>query len=159
VADGRWARVGSTNLNVASWIGNRELDVVVEDEGFARAMEAQDLKDLDGATEVVLNKRRRVRLAGDVVTPRTRRAGGSAGRAAAGALRLGNALGAALSPRKLLGPAERRLLVPAGLALVAFAPIAVLWPQALAWPLGALALWLGFALLLRAARAPKNRAE
>ena len=34
VADGRWARVGSTNLNVASWIGNRELDVVVEDEAL-----------------------------------------------------------------------------------------------------------------------------
>ena len=41
VADGRWARVGSTNLNVASWIGNRELDVVVEDEAFARAMQEQ----------------------------------------------------------------------------------------------------------------------
>jgi hypothetical protein len=25
-ADGRWARVGSSNLNVASWIGNYELD-------------------------------------------------------------------------------------------------------------------------------------
>ena len=40
VADGRWARVGSTNLNLASWIGNRELDVIVEDEAFARAMES-----------------------------------------------------------------------------------------------------------------------
>jgi cardiolipin synthase len=152
VADGRWARVGSTNLNLASWIGNRELDVVVEDEAFARAMEAQYLKDLEGATEVVLSKRRRVRVAGDVETPRTRRGGGSAGRAAAGALRLGNALGAALSPRKLHGPAERRLLVPAGLLLVALALIAVLWPQALAWPLGAFSLWLGVALLLRALR-------
>jgi cardiolipin synthase len=152
VADGRWARVGSTNLNLASWIGNRELDVVVEDEGFAHVMEEQYLRDLEGATEVVLNKRRRVRAAGDVKTPRTRRAGGSAGRAAAGALRLGNALGAALSPRKLHGPAERRLLLPAGLALVAFAPVSVLWPQALAWPLGALGLWLGAALLIRAAR-------
>src|SRR5262249_45426442 len=27
VADGRWARVGSTNLNIASWLGNCELDV------------------------------------------------------------------------------------------------------------------------------------
>ena len=34
VADARWARVGSTNLNLASWIGNRELDVVVEDEAL-----------------------------------------------------------------------------------------------------------------------------
>jgi cardiolipin synthase len=30
VADGHWARVGSTNLNLASWFGNCELDVVVE---------------------------------------------------------------------------------------------------------------------------------
>jgi cardiolipin synthase len=39
VADARWARVGSTNLNIASWFGNCELDVVVEDEGFACSME------------------------------------------------------------------------------------------------------------------------
>ena len=31
VADGRWARVGSTNLNVTSWIGNYELDIAIED--------------------------------------------------------------------------------------------------------------------------------
>ena len=31
VADGLWARVGSTNLNIASWIGNYELDVAIED--------------------------------------------------------------------------------------------------------------------------------
>jgi hypothetical protein len=46
VADGRWARVGSTNLNLASWIGNRELDAMVEDEAFARDMEAMYLEDL-----------------------------------------------------------------------------------------------------------------
>jgi cardiolipin synthase A/B len=155
VADGRWARVGSTNLNVASWMGNRELDVVVEDDAFGREMEEQYLKDLAGATEVVLKKRRRVGAAGPAETPRTPRAGGSTSRAAAGALRLGNALGAALSPRRLHGHAERRLLVPAGLALVAVASVAVLWPQALAWPLGAFALWLGSSLLLRAARVPK----
>ena len=27
VADGQWARVGSSNLNIASWLGNHELDV------------------------------------------------------------------------------------------------------------------------------------
>ena len=36
VADGRWARVGSSNLNIASWVGNYELDVLVEDEDFPR---------------------------------------------------------------------------------------------------------------------------
>jgi cardiolipin synthase len=53
VADGRWARVGSTNLNLVSWIGNYELDIAVEDEGFAGAMEEMYLEDLTGATEIV----------------------------------------------------------------------------------------------------------
>ena len=39
VVDGKWARVGSTNLNIASFMGNWELDVTVEDERFAREME------------------------------------------------------------------------------------------------------------------------
>jgi cardiolipin synthase len=155
VADGRWARVGSTNLNVASWIGNRELDVVVEDEGFARAMEERFEQDLAGATEVVLD-RRRVRAAGNVRPARARGAGGSANRAAAGALRIGNALGAALSPRRVLGPAERSLLLPGGLVLVVLAVVAAFFPPALAWPFAAVALWLGLALLLRAARAARN---
>ena len=157
VADGRWARVGSTNLNVASWIGNRELDVVVEDEGFARQMEEQYEKDIGGSTEIVLSQRRRVRYAGDVRMPRRRGAGGSASRAAAGALRFGNAIGAVLSPRKLHGAAERRVLLPAALALMALAPIAILWPQALAWPLGIFALWMGLALLVRALRITRSR--
>ena len=46
VADGHWARVGSTNLNLASWLGNCELDVVVEDAFFAREMEEMYLQDL-----------------------------------------------------------------------------------------------------------------
>ncbi|MGH8508504.1 MAG: phospholipase D-like domain-containing protein [Gammaproteobacteria bacterium] len=55
VADGRWARVGSTNLNLASWLGNCELDVVVEDTEFGRRMEEMYLEDLTNATEVVLD--------------------------------------------------------------------------------------------------------
>jgi cardiolipin synthase len=40
VADGRWARVGSSNLNLASWISNYELDIAVENTEFAESMEA-----------------------------------------------------------------------------------------------------------------------
>lgn len=46
VADGQWARVGSSNLNIASWLGNRELDVAVEDAGFAGQLAAQYEQDL-----------------------------------------------------------------------------------------------------------------
>src|SRR6185295_7089398 len=63
VVDGRWARVGSTNLNIASWLGNWELDVVVEDEEFAKGMEQMYLNDFAQSTEIVLEKTRRRRVA------------------------------------------------------------------------------------------------
>jgi hypothetical protein len=49
------------------------------------------------------------------------------------------------------------VLLPAALALMALAPIAILWPQALAWPLGIFALWMGLALLVRALRVTRSR--
>jgi cardiolipin synthase len=152
VADARWARVGSTNLNLASWMGNRELDVVVENAGFGRDMEEMFLDDLHNSTEIVLHRWARVRPAQDVRRPRTRAAGGSAKRAAAGALRIGNALGSVLAARRVHGPAERWLMAQGGLLLVALAAGGFLWPRLLAWPLAGFGLWLGLALLARAAR-------
>jgi cardiolipin synthase len=155
VADGRWARVGSTNLNLASWIGNWELDVAVEDTAFARAMEAMYLDDLSRATEIVLSARSRVHPS----APRTRggrparRIGsGSAGRAAAGALGISSAVGAAITNHRALGPAEARIMAWAGLLLLLVALLAGLWPLALAVPAAALAAWVGIALLVRAFR-------
>ena len=78
VADGRWARVGSTNLNIASWMGNRELDVIIEDEAIAGEMEEMFQADLENATEVVLDRRNRVRAPG---APKGRPAAGAAGAA------------------------------------------------------------------------------
>jgi cardiolipin synthase len=152
VADARWARVGSSNLNLASWIGNWELDVVVEDESFGQAMEAMYLEDLGNATEIVLEQRRRVRPAGGGQVARRRGVGGTAGRAAAGALRIGHAIGSALRARRLHGPAEQRLMVQGGVALAAVAAMAFLWPRLVAWPLGVLCFWLALSLLLRARR-------
>jgi cardiolipin synthase len=65
VADGRWARVGSTNLNIASWLGNCELDAMVEDDAFAARMEEMYERDLRNATEVILDDRRRMRTPGE----------------------------------------------------------------------------------------------
>jgi cardiolipin synthase len=152
VADARWSRVGSTNLNPASWMGNWELDVVVEDERFGRAMEAMYIDDLGNATEILIERRRRVRAADASRHPRKRGSGGSATRAAAGALRIGNAIGSALVARQVTGPAERRLFVQGGSILALISLVAFLWPPLLAWPVGALSLWLSVALLLRALR-------
>ena len=164
VADARWARVGSTNLNLASWLGNRELDVVVEDAGFGRRMAEMFLDDIGNATEIVIRRWARVRPTGDVRLPRVRGAGGSATRTAAGALRIGNALGSVLAARRVHGPAERWLMAEGGLLLGVLAGVGLVWPRLLAWPLAALSLWLGLALLVRAARRqaaepPRSRAD
>jgi cardiolipin synthase len=152
VADARWARVGSTNLNLASWMGNRELDVVVENATFGRIMEEMFENDLGNATEIVLRGWARVRPAGNERVTRVRGAGGSATRAAAGALRIGNALGSVLAARRIHGPAERWLMAEGGLFLAAVAGVGIVWPRLLAWPLAAASLWLGLALVARAVR-------
>jgi cardiolipin synthase len=158
VADGRWARVGSTNLNLQSWIGNWELDVAVEDEGFARRMEDMYLDDLDRATEITLT--RRARVVRTAARPRgPARRPGSAGRAAAGAVSIGSAVGAAMTGRRVLGPAEARIMGAGGLALLVLGLVAFLWPRALAVPLGALAIWLAVSLLCRAWALHRERAE
>lgn len=149
VADGRWARVGSSNLNLASWMGNCELDIAVEDRDFAERMEQQYEMDLQNSTEIVLGARR-VRLQQECAQRRSGiRRRGSTGRAAAGALRLANTMGAAITNRRVLGPAESRSLGLAGLFLAITGLASLLWPRLLAWPLGALASWFSIVLMGR----------
>ena len=151
VADAFWTRVGSTNLNVASWMGNYELDVAIEDRGIGEAMVVQYESDLARATEIVLTHRNRVRPAETRAEPAVRRArSGSAGRVAAGAVSVGSALGAALTNRRVLGAAESGLLVKVSVAVLGFAAVAALWPRVVAWPLALLGAWLGVAWLFKA---------
>ena len=161
VADGRWARVGSTNLNIASWFGNCELDAVIEDRPFAQQMEQMYLDDLANATEVVLDERRKPRAPGRPPHRRVRsiRSGGSAGRAAAGAVRIGNAIGAVFTNRRSLGPIEARIALMTGVALCALAIVLALFPQVLAYPLVVLAGWGGIALVYRAYRLHRARSK
>ena len=155
VADGRWARVGSTNLNLASWFGNLELDAVVEDEAFAREMEQMYIEDLANSTEVVLDARRRVRAPGEPHPVQRRLASGrgSTGRAAAGAVRFGNAVGAAMSSRRALEPVETRMLIPAALLLLGLSAVLARFPFLLIYPLLFILIWLAAALLYKGFRA------
>lgn len=152
VADSRWSRVGSTNLNLASWVGNWELDVAVEDERFARVMEDAYLADLAGATEVVLAGRRVRPRVGEVARRSGRSGAGSVGRVAAGAIGLGSTVGAAIADRRVLGPAEARLLGTVGLLLLALSIVAVLWPRLVVVPFAVVGVWVALALLARAWR-------
>ena len=75
---------------------------------------------------------------------------GSAGRAAAGAVSIGSAVGAAMTGRRALGPAEARIMGMAGLALLLLGLVALIWPRLIAVPLGVIAIWLAVTLLVRA---------
>ncbi len=151
VADGQWARVGSTNLNVASWLGNCELDVAIEDQAIAQEMEAMYLEDLQNATEIVLDARRKVRAPPRHPGRHPFVAGGrgSAGRAAAGALRIGNVLGAAFTNRRELEPVEARIMLTAGMALLALAALCWFFPRLVLYPLVAILGWIALALLYK----------
>jgi cardiolipin synthase len=159
VADGRWARVGSTNLNLSSWLGNCELDAVIEDESFAREMEAMYLEDLTHSTEIVLTAKRKVRVPRQGASPHRlgRRGTGSAGRAAAGAIRVGNAIGAAFSNRRTMEPVEARLMVSAGLGLLLLATLFAAFPRALAYPAVVFLAWIALALLYRGYKIRRRR--
>jgi cardiolipin synthase len=151
VADGRWARVGSTNLNISSWFGNCELDAVVEDESFGREMEEMYIEDLTNATEVVLDAKQKVRAPGQPPHPHPvmMSGSGSAGRAAAGVVRIGNTVGAAFTGRRVLEPVEARLMTSVGALLLILAVLFVFFPRILVYPLFIVFVWLGVALLYR----------
>jgi cardiolipin synthase len=152
VSDGHWARVGSSNLNLASWITNWELDVVVEDANFGEKMERMFLDDLANSTEILLTAKRKISKPLNQRPHRLRAKfdAMSSGRTAAGAVRIGNAVSAAISNRRLLGPAEAKIMFSGGSLLLLFSVIAVFWPRWIAIPLAVFAAWLAVSLFIKA---------
>lgn len=60
VADHEWARVGSSNLNMSSLLGNYELDLMVEQDALSDELAKQFLHDMTQSREVVFVARRRL---------------------------------------------------------------------------------------------------
>ncbi len=145
VADGRLTRIGSSNSNLASWIGNRELDVTITDDDLGRAMRAAYERDLTNATEVLLDR--------DTRRPDGRRpANAAAGRLLSGAIGLGNTLGASVSQSRPLAAGDASVLVGGGGLLLAVAAAAAVVPRVVAYPVAGAAAWVAVAVLLKAWR-------
>lgn len=152
VADGKWARIGSTNLNLVSWTGNWELDVAVEDEGFAKQMEDMFVEDLTNSTEIVLKERRLVRQIQQDGPKFKRRRRGSAGRVVAGAITIGRAIDAAVTNRRDFSRTEARALLTSSFLFVAFALLLYFFPMIIVIPVSVFLIWTGLALAVRAIR-------
>jgi cardiolipin synthase len=108
VADGRGRAFGSTNLNLASFVGNYELDVAVENAGFAATMEHQyrerpHPRDGDRPPSAGVAPSGPVPRGRPKAHARAAHRSGSAGRAAAGAVRFGSAIGTALVAARRAG--------------------------------------------------------
>jgi cardiolipin synthase len=151
VADGHWARVGSTNLNLLSWVGNWELDVVIENERFARAMEEAFIADLSNSTEIVLEGRRRRPRPSRVDRPRHKRRmrPGSGSQTAARIVQLSHTVGAAITDHRELGPAEKVIMIWGAVLLAALAAVCIFWHKAVAFPIGVLCIWMAASLVVR----------
>ena len=147
VFDGRFSRVGSTNLNIASWFGNYELDVFVEDEDFGRQMREMFLEDLENSTEIVLADTANVKLKN---RQRGRKhGGGSVRKATAGAINAATSISSAIAKKTPLGAAEARILSITGSVLLGFALLLIFFPRIASIPLVLILLLLAFSTLFQ----------
>jgi cardiolipin synthase len=151
VADRRWARIGSTNLNLNSWMGNWEMDVAIEDEPTAETLAGHYEEDLSRSTEIVLDRahprpKPRPRPAG-APAPRRYRTGRRVVRTVT---EVGRSLGAAVSGNRPLEDFEAAPILGAGILLAAAAVIGFVAPRALAWPVAGLAAWMAATFLVDA---------
>ncbi|HET7320907.1 MAG TPA: phospholipase D-like domain-containing protein [Longimicrobiaceae bacterium] len=169
VADSVWTRVGSSNLNLASLLGNWELDVAILDREVAQEMEELFLRDMQSSVEVVVRPTRgrghrflqrepvleqRAHTAAEVEEARAARAraprGRPVGRLLGRAARAGSVLGRALVGERIVGREDSGWIGFLALLIIALAALGFLAPRVLAWPLAFLLFWLGIAGLFRA---------
>lgn len=169
VADGVWCRIGSSNLNAASLLGNWEIDVGVLDWDLARQMEGLFLADLASSVEIVLPgqiPRRAVDREGvaPVTTPIEAEGtlqdriqywrhspGAGSGWRLADLVRAGSTLGDAIAGHRTLGREDRTVLGTVTIALLLLGGLAAIVPRFAGWTVSGLLLWLGVTLGLRAA--------
>jgi cardiolipin synthase len=171
VADGVWSRVGSSNLNLASLLGNWELDVAVLGRDFAAEMEQLFLHDLSSSIEVALMHTGRVRHGVPLVERRSQerpetdptaakvasaraarrraRRGGTLGRTVGRIAQASSVLGRALVGQRMIGQEDRGWIAAVGVLLLLAAAVGIWVPRVLAWPTAFLLVWLGIASLVR----------
>lgn len=142
VADRQWARVGSSNLNVSSLLGNYELDLLTDNVAVADALAAQFRRDLQTSREIVVDPRHRIfpsRLVGaapessePAAPPPKRRK------------RSGYALGAVavVAVRRVAGGLRRALARTAALLFLLTGVLLIAFPHAMSIALAAGMFWL-----------------
>ena len=158
VADGRWTRVGSSNLNPSSLLGNWELDVLIEDAALAEAMERQFRLDIARSREVIRrpargpqrHQRRPARPRCGTRTPRSRPRSTSRPAASAASARR-------WPLRALIANARRSIFLPLSAILVSLGALFFALPKFTAYVFGVLCGWLALSAWREAFRRRADR--
>jgi len=169
VVDGRFSRIGSTNLNFSGLLANWEADLMVEDPSFGAQMDEMFEEDLENAREIRLSgapgarrpsptpereigaaERRDARRARRGSLPgRLRR---SSGAAPATVSRVGGEALKGVTDGAYLEAHERKLGAAVSAGVLGVSLLGLRRPRLLAWPLGAAGVLAGGLGMLRAAR-------
>jgi cardiolipin synthase A/B len=146
LVDHRWARVGSSNLNVSSLLGNYELDLFAECNHLAAELAQQFLRDLASSREIVLQARRRFLPARLVGAPATAASPVPDQSHKRSRYELGAV--AVVTVRRVAGGLRRAITSAATLAFAGGGVLLVVFPRVMAMVLaaGAFALALAFGL-------------
>ncbi len=152
VADGHWARIGSTNLNISSWLANREIDITIQDKNVSELLQKKFLEDLSNATEVVLNEHEIAEL----IAKRPKKANlirAKASAAARQAARLGVYLRGDI---RTTGKPEDMAILSFGLFAIVLAVALLFFPRIIAVPLALILIIIGTTLIINVRSKLKN---
>lgn len=173
VADSRWCRVGSSNLNAWSLLGNWEIDIGVMDASFAGQLEGLFLADLASSVEIVLPGSRTIHTVVQTeglpslepirktslepegkLTERLEAMmeGGTAPRSwrLAHFVRAGASFSGALAGHRTLGREDRTILGTVSIMTLASAAVVGFFPRAFGWVVAGVLAWLGVVTGVRA---------
>jgi cardiolipin synthase len=141
MCDNRWVRIGSSNLNPSSLLGNYELDVLIEDADLAQAMEDQFRHDVARSREVAsrpLRGPRRISQALPVALTHQHAAAPAVYQRSGREARRR----AALVLRAVASHARRSVFIPISAIFVALGLLLVALPKISAYVLAAVCAWV-----------------
>jgi cardiolipin synthase len=152
VADSCWTRVGTSNLNASSLLGNYELDVLIEDGALARQMEDQFRKDIARSAEIVRGKLRAPERFQKVLPSKLSRQRPDENPIIHLRTRREGRRRAVVALWTVMTGARRSIYGPVAMVLVVLAGFFILLPRAASYIFGALCVWLAVAATREALR-------
>lgn len=157
VADGRWSRIGSSNLNASSLMGNWELDVLIENTALAEAMEHQFRMDIARSREVTRRAVRAPRRISDALPTALSRDTPQVPAPAHRKSMKERRQRAVVALRIVMANARRSIFLPLTVALIVLGVFFFVLPTTAAYTFGALCAWFAVSAWREAFRRRADR--